>query len=216
MRNILRLAIAHSKDRCNATLVRGRLVTSIALAVYMTGISASAQRTTSAPYDSALAHMVESYFATVDGYEKGDLITRSQIEKAIAKLESAGVKFPDANAIAELGLADDSFVVRELSTADGRRFMRRLAKYPGTYSHLDRLSTIPRGQTLIRQLERQKDGDQLIVYLATTKGGQNMGDMMAQARGGVDLNKPTGRIYTVDDLIAVLKKAIAKSARSKP
>lgn len=185
----------------------------IALAVSMIGISASAQRSTSAPSDNQLAHMVESYFATVDGYQKGDLITEAQIGKALAKLNSAGIKVPNAGAIADLGLSDDSFLVRELSTAEGRLFMRRLGKYPGTFSHLDRLSTIPRGQTLIRQLERQKDGEQMILYLTTTKGGQNMGDMMSQARGGVDLNKPTGRIYTVDDLVAAIKTARASARR---
>jgi hypothetical protein len=50
----------------------------------------------------------------------------------------------------------------------------------------------------------------MIQYLATTKGGKNMGGMMAQARGGVDLNKPTGRIYTAEDLVAALKTAMAK------
>ncbi len=216
MCKVLRLAFAYRKDHRQTMWVRGVLVLTIALAVYMTGISASAQRTTNAPNDSAVAQKVESYFATLDGYEKGDLITRSQIEKAIAKLASSGMKLPDAGAVVKLGLADDSFLVRELSTADGRRFMRRLAKYPGAFSHLDRLSTIPRGQTLVRQLVREPGGEKLIEYLATTKGGQNMGDMMAQARGGVDLNKPTGRIYTADDLINVLKKAIAKSAPSTP
>ena len=57
---------------------------------------------------------------------------------------------------------------------------------------------------------RTKDGDKMIEYLATTKGGKNMSSMMAQARGGVDLNKPTGRIYTADDLVAVLTDAITK------
>jgi predicted enzyme related to lactoylglutathione lyase len=77
---------------------------------------------------------------------------------------------------------------------------------------LDRLSSIPRGQTIVHDLVRQKDGDRFVEYLTTTKGGQNMGGMMAQARGGVDLNKPTGRIYTADDLIAALKSALAKPA----
>ncbi len=120
------------------------------------------------------------------------------------------MKVPDAARIVKLGLGDDSFLVRELSTAEGRKFMRKIAQEPGTYSRLDRLSTIPRGQSLIHDLVRQKDGDKLLEYLATTKGGQNMGGMMAQARGGVDLNKPTGRIYTADDLIAAIKTALSK------
>jgi hypothetical protein len=88
--------------------------------------------------------------------------------------------------------------------------MRKIADQPGTYSRIDRLSTIPRGQQTIRDLVRMKDGDKLVDYMATTKGGRNMGGMLSGARGGVDLNKPTGRIYTADDLIAAIKAAIAK------
>jgi hypothetical protein len=121
---------------------------------------------------------------------------------------SKGVKISEPAKIVKLGLPDDSFLMRELSTPNGKHFMRRLGQHPGTYSYLDRLSTIPRGQTTIRDLMRQKDGDKLIEYLATTKGGHNMGAMMAQARGGIDLNKPTGRIYTADDLIEALNNTI--------
>ena len=120
------------------------------------------------------------------------------------------MKVSDPASIIKLVLADDSFLVRELSTSNGQRFMRKIASRSGAYSLLDRLSTIPRGQALIRDLMRQKDGNIMIEYLATTKGGKNMGGMMTQVRGGVDLNKPTGRIYTEDDLVAALNGAIAR------
>jgi hypothetical protein len=207
------------KDRCESVLVREKLgsdfchgvtlLVSLAFAVYMIESAAAAPRTQAAS-DRAVAKVVDTYFASQPGYQNGDLITRSQIEKVVAKLVSDGVKITDPGNVAKLGLADDSFLVRELSTPDGRRFMRKIAQRNGSYSHLDRLSAIPRGQQLIRDLARQKDGDKLIEYLATTKGGKNMGSMMAQARGGVDLNKPTGRIYTADDLVAALKDAMAK------
>ena len=203
-------------DRCQVLLVRGRCrgiafgVAGIAaLAVFMTGSTNAAQRTY--PLDeTSIVLAVESYFGSLRDYQKGDLIPRSQIEIVLAKLETAGVKVRDADSIVKLGLADESFLVRELSTADGRRFMRKVGRSAGGYSHLDRLSSIPRGQTIVHDLVRQKDGEKMLEYLATTKGGQKMGGMMAQARGGVDLNKPTGRIYTVDDLIAVLKAALEK------
>jgi hypothetical protein len=162
------------------------------------------------PADRAMAKVVDEFFASQPGYQRDDLITRSQIEKVIAKLVSNGLKIRDASSVAKRGLADDAFIVRELSTPDGKRFMRKIAPRAGAYSHLDRLSTISGGQTLVRDLVRQKDGDKMIEYLATTKGGKNMSSMMAQARGGTDLNQPTDRIYTADDLVAVLKVAMAK------
>jgi hypothetical protein len=88
--------------------------------------------------------------------------------------------------------------------------MRKIARLPGAYSRLDRLSTIPRGKTIVRDLIRQPDGHKFIEYLATTQGGHNLGGMMDHARKGVDLNKPTGRIYTADDLVGVLKHIYKK------
>ena len=181
----------------------------IVLAIYMTGRGFAAPQKQSVD-DRVLTKVVESSFAVLPGYQKGDLISRSQIEKVLAKLQLMGVKLPDPGSIAKLGLADESFLVRELSSTDGRRFMRKMAQQNGMYSHLDRLSSIPRGQRMIHDLVRQKDGDKMIEYLATTKGGRNMGAQMAQARGGLDLNKPTGRIYTADDLLAALKTALSK------
>ena len=207
------------QDRCRTAPVRGkfrqsrrvlqRLLLSAAWAIYMAEFILAAPRP-KAPDDRAVAKVVDEFFASQPGYEKGDLITRSQIETVVAKLISHGVKISDPSSIVKLGLADDSFLVRELSTPNGKRFMRKIAPRSGAFSHLDRLSTIPRGQSLIHDLMVTKDGDKMIEYLATTKGGKNMGGMMAQARGGVDLNKPTGRIYTADDLVAALKDAMEK------
>jgi hypothetical protein len=208
------------KDRANCRLVRQKfwhpcslffvLACSLTAAVYMTVSASAAQRAPAAHRPDAMS-VIETCLAKTPDYQPGDLITRSQIEKVLAKLRASGFKVNEAEEIAKLGLADDSFLARELSTAEGRQFMRKLAQHPGTFSHLDRLSTIPRGQSLVRDMIRQKDGDKLVEYLATTKGGKNMGSMMAQARGGVDLNKPTGRIYTVEDLIAALRATSTKA-----
>jgi hypothetical protein len=207
------------QDRCERALVRGkfwrvgpslrRLMASTAVAIYMADFILAAPRS-QPPDDRAVIKVVEEFFASQPGYQKGDLITRSQVEKVVAKLVSDGVKISDPASVVKLAMADDSFIVRELSAASGKSFMRKIALRSGAFSQLDRLSTIPRGQTMIRDLMHKKDGDKMIEYLATTKGGKNMGGMMAQVRGGVDLNKPTGRIYTADDLIAALKDAMAK------
>ena len=187
----------------------GCLLMCVSLAIYMADIASAAQRSQS-DVGQTIAKVVDEFFAAQPGYENGDLIRRSQIEQVVAKVISQGVKIFEPAEIVKRGLADDSFLVREFSTPNGKHFMRRLARHPDTFSHLDRLSTIPRGQQTIRDLMGQKDGDKLIEYMATTKGGRNMGAMMGQVRGGVDLNKPTGHIYTADDLVEALNSAVKK------
>jgi hypothetical protein len=159
-----------------------------------------------------ISRAVERWFEGQPDYQPGDLITRDQVATVLKKLDAAGVHVADATAIAQLALANDSFLVRELTTPAGRKFMRKLARDSGAFPRLDRLSEIPRGQKTISDLVHEKDGDKMIEYLTTTKGGQKMGSMMGAVAGGVDLNKPTGRIYTVEDFEAALKAALGKSS----
>jgi hypothetical protein len=156
-----------------------------------------------------VSQAIASYFASLPNYQPGDLISRSQIERVLAMLNEAGAPVPQASEIADRGLADNSFMVQGLSSPTGKAFLRKLARDPGAFTHLDRLSSIPGGEKLIRDLIADRDGDKMIQYLATTKGGQNMGRMMAGINGGIDLNKPTHRIYTVDELIEAINVAYA-------
>lgn len=196
------------EDKFHGIVVRAPLAAVCLLIV--TGVHASPPA--EASFD-VVATEVERYMATQADYRPGDLVRRSQIEAVLKNLASAGWKVDDAERLVELGLPDGSFLVRELSSPAGRKFMRKVGAQPGGFSRLDRLSTIPRGEQTIRDLIRAPNGSDLITYLATTKGGHNLGRKMAGVRNGVDLNKPTGRIYTVNDLIAALKKAHEGSSR---
>ena len=187
----------------------GRLLRAVSLAILMAEFTIAAPQPKQMD-DRAVAKVIGNFFSSIPDHHPGDLITRSQIEKVIAKLVSDGAQITQPSKIVQMGVPDDSFLARELSTPNGKRFMRKISQHPGEYSHLDRLSTIPRGQTIARDLIRQKDGDKLIEYMATTKGGKNLGNMMGDVRGGVDLNKPTGRIYTAEELLTVLKAAMPK------
>ena len=155
---------------------------------------------------------VEQYFTSLPDYQPGDLVTRSQVAGALTKAADAGTKIPAAERILAATLPDNSFLARELSTPAGRKFMRKVARLPGGFDRLERLSTISRGQTLVRDLIRGADGDKLIEYLTTTRGGQSLGSTLAGARQGANLNQPTGRIYTADDLMAAIEESLAAKA----
>jgi hypothetical protein len=155
---------------------------------------------------------VQTYFASQAGYQKGDIIKRSQVERVLKNVAAAGWELNNPQSVVELVLPDSSFLIRELSTLGGKKFMRKVGANAGGYSHLEQLSTIPRGEQTIRQLIRDPGGDQLITYMATTQGGHKMSKMMGGVRGGVDLNKPTRRVYTEKELLAVLKELHSRDA----
>jgi hypothetical protein len=174
--------------------------------VLLLAAAASAAQQPAMPEFAVVTTAVEGFIATLEDYQAGDLVTQSQIAQALDKVRDAGWNVPEPDRIVQLALADDSFLARELSTPAGWKFMRRIARHQGAYARLDRLCSISRGETIVHDLVRQRDGHKLIEYLATTKGGRNLGGMLAGARHGQDLNKPTGRIYTADDLIAELER----------
>lgn len=158
------------------------------------------------PEFAKVAQAVAGYFESQPDQQRSDLICQRQVRAALAQVDAAGWKVPDQNKLLAKVLADNSFIIRELSTPAGRKFMRKLAQHAGTYSRLDQLSTLQNGQETIRSLIQTPQGDDFITYLATTSGGKTLGKMMAGTQGGVDLNKPTGRIYTSDELLIALKQ----------
>jgi hypothetical protein len=183
--------------------------------VLLTISLAAAQSNQTAPKPSfdVVATALADYFASLKDYKPGDLISQSHVAGALAHVtDVTGWTVPYQKAIVDRSLADKSFIVTQLATPSGRTFMRSIARYPGAYSRLDRLSTISGGQQFTKDLISKKGGADMIEYLATTRGGHELGAMMAGVQQGVDLNKPTGRIYTADDLLAAVNWVYGKTA----
>jgi hypothetical protein len=200
-------------DRSARHLVRAFGLLTIFLFVIMASATAQTSQSIKLPSFDLVTKALTQYFALLN-YKVGDLVSQSHVADAIAHVTGAtGWEVPDRKAIAQRALADNSFLVVQLSTPEGRSFMRTIAKYPGAYSRLDQLSTVSGGQKVVKELMAEKGGSQMIEYLATTRGGHELGKMMAGAQHGVDLNKPTGRIYTADDLLVELKRIYAHTKK---
>lgn len=197
------------QDPLSAPWVRVALVLIWVLSSGLIAVAQSNQQN-NAPSDAEVSQALDQYFASIRDYKPGDLVSQSRVAAALDHVRDVtGWEAPDQDAIKKRALADNSFIVTQLSTANGRTFMRNIAKYPGTYARLDRLSTISGGQQFIKDLISKKGGSDMIEYLATTQGGHKLGAMMAGVQHGVDLNKPTGRIYTAEDLKAALLAQLA-------
>lgn len=164
----------------------------------------------SPPSFDRVIRALTDYFKSLPDFQRADLLNQEEVTAALAAVAKVGWEPADSKEIIGRALPTNSFLVGELATPDGKRFMRKISKNPGTYSRLDRLSRLSQGQQVVSQLIGDIGGDVMITYLATTNSGHNMGKMLAATPGGTDLNLPTGRIYTADDLLAALKKSYAK------
>ncbi len=204
---LLYLPVGHSNDASLALLVRGGM---LAILVLFAEVVVAEQPKTGGTTASRAAQLVDSYFAALPDYCAGDLISRSQIVAVIRQIEAAGGEVKGARTLVERGLPDNSFLIHELSSPAGKKFMRSVGRHQGAYSRLDRLSSISGGQKIVRDLVREPGGDQMLAYLTTTQGGSKLGSTLGGARGGVDLNRPTGRIYTAAELIAELNGSVRR------
>lgn len=160
------------------------------------------------PKPEKFQQVVLNYFANLPGYRDGDIIDQSQVDAALGELKRAGVSVPQPETIVARALDPGQWLVIELRRPSGLAFMRRIAKYPGAYDRLDRLSVMPHGRETIRALVRGPDGDKMIEYLTKEKGGLEMGKMLSRTPTGTNFNHPTGRIYTVAALLAELARVL--------
>jgi len=143
-----------------------------------------------------------------------DLLTRDQAEAILTKVEKAGLPLPDKKQILERVPAKDEFLVKELSTSEGRKFVRNIAKYPEAFDRVDRLSRIPRGEQTIHDLVKGPGGEKMIEYMTTASGGIALGKMLSETPRGADFNAPTGRIYTPAQLLDQLMKSHAAAPKA--
>jgi hypothetical protein len=201
--------LIYRQDARSARPVRMFFVQSFAILALLVATAGVASAAAPPSFEMVVRSLTE-YFKSLPDYQRGDLMSQQQVSAALAAVAKVGWEVPDAEKITELALPDNSFLVGELATPDGKRFMRKISRNPGTYSRLDRLSRLSQGQQVVSQMVGDVGGDVFITYLATTNSGHNLGQMMAGTPKGTDLNLPTGRIYTADDLLGVLKKAYVK------
>jgi hypothetical protein len=167
------------------------------------------------PSAAEVRQVVLQYFDDQDCYERGDLITRAEVEPLLERLRQMGLKLPNAKQILSDILTDDDFLPRQLATPAGQRFMRQISRYPKVYDRLDRLSRLPLGQQTIRDLIRGPDGYKMLEYMSTASGGRELCKMLSNSPGAGDFNAPTGRIYTAEGLLLRLEKSRAAAAKAK-
>jgi hypothetical protein len=148
-----------------------------------------------------LEKVYSDFFGRVSHHHPYAIITKSEVAPLRATLAKAGWKMTDEqwDGTIKLVLSDDDFIVRNLHTDKGRRFMRQVAsKYPEVYDRLDRLAhTTGGGRTGAAGLIAAPDAEYTVAYMFS-KGGERSWASMLPERYKFD--QPTGRLYTAETL----------------
>jgi hypothetical protein len=167
------------------------------------------------PSFETAAASVRRDFLALSYYKPGDIISDSQVSEALDHVKLLGWTVPEAAKLLARVLDDKDYLVRQLRTERGLKFMRKISGQPASYDRLQRLSQLPRGRRMVYDLIHGTGGEEMITYLVSTDGGKNLGRMLSQAPQGVDFNKPTGNIYTVDQLIDRLEESYQKTVEQQ-
>lgn len=159
------------------------------------------------PKPAIVEQAVHDHFASLENYKPGDIITQGDVTPLFVKLEELGWKVADKSDVLEQILPNGDYLVRQLRTKKGKKFMRKIGRLSGGYDRLDRLRKMPYGNRRIREFIQMPGGYKMIEYMTTSKGGRNLGKQLSRAKGGKNFNKATGRLYTSKDVTERLKKS---------
>ena len=151
------------------------------------------------------------YYGALPGYQPGDVITRSSVEKLFRQLQQQGWTIEEPESILERMLPDDDILVQQLQTKKGRAFWQKIQQLPGGIDRLDRLARMPQGSANVRDLiQKIPDGHKWIEGMTTTRRGQRMGERLSRSESGRNFNQPTKRIYTAEELIEELPAVVSR------
>lgn len=155
--------------------------------------------------------IVQRHLAAQPGYQSGDLITRDDVEAIFQELHSLGIKpSDDHEELYERFVPADGWLAHTLRTPAGRTFMRQVKQVPLAYDRLERLSWMPQGQALLKQLIAAPDGPDQFRRLTSSEGMQLVTKSMRYDPRGRNFNLPTGHIHTEDQFLASLDAMAVK------
>lgn len=151
--------------------------------------------------------MVKHTLASRTGYKPGDIIARSEVQKALARLERHHWTPADREKILKATPGDEEFIVQRLRAPEGLDFMRHVATYPDGYDRVDRMLHLANGPQYVGSLITNPGGYKLFQYMTSAPGGIEMGRMLSDTPGGENFNESTHRLYTEERLLSRLHKS---------
>jgi hypothetical protein len=161
-----------------------------------------------------VAALVRTVLTAKQGYQPGDILSQSDAKAVLDALAKAGLKVSQQDDLLKLLLDDGSFLVKELRSPPGVKFMRGVAHEPIPFDRLDRLSSMPGGERLVHSIIRLPNG-QTYMSAKPTPGFTDLTTLLPKQANGKtpvnkDFNKPTGKIYTEAALVQAIQKSLAK------
>lgn len=194
-----------------------QIVTSLAICLSAIRVVSGEEKQALPSFSSASA-VVDRYFSQQRDYVPSDLISQRDVQSVLASLKSAGWKVADKDQILKRVLPDGDFLVTLLGSKSGRQFARKSASDPLLYDRLDRLAQEAGGKELLESLVKLPDGERY-AKSKPQRGALSMLEMLPKGKSGkarkvADYDRPTGRIYTQEQLLKQLRKSHEQAVKT--
>lgn len=170
------------------------------------------------PSFEAVKATVERHLKARPRYQPSDVLARGDVEPILTALAQLGWKVSDRKEILNQLLPDDYYLVRALRSPNNGQFMRQVGQVPNGYGYdrLDRLSRMGDGEIIVSRLMEEPGGWNLVDIMSESREAPGMAQAFSMGPGGQDFTKPTGRIYTEQQLVARLKQSYDRARQKKP
>ncbi len=145
------------------------------------------------------------------------LVTREDVQALITKLGKAGWQVEDQQEILSRTLPESHVLVKTLRNKRGQRFTKKASKYKLLYDRLERISDVPGGKKLLRDLMKLPDAHRYARPRAS-RGVPDLVSLLPKTGDGKkrrvkDYHQPTGNLYTQEDVLARLKESYDRASR---
>ncbi len=198
---------------CRVRFVKRTLLAAVVISVSVGSLAAAPndkpQQDDSFPPFSVFSAAVQQYFDKQPKYRDGDIISQSDAKAVFRILKQGGWDVTNRAEILKEVLPDSDYMVVQLRTKAGRKFMHQLSRTPEAYDRLERFLKLPKSRRFFRGLLKGPDGYKLFEYMVTAKGGKVLGQQLSHTKAGRDFNKPTGHIYTAKQFTERLSESHA-------
>ena len=160
--------------------------------------------------------IAEQHFRSLENYAPGDLISRGYVEPIFNELLSRGLPVNDiAEELYDEFIPDGSVLLKTLRTEEGRKFMRQVSRFPHAYDRLERLSWVPAGQEILRELVTSPDGPSLFKAMLEPAGLEATARLLESDPRGGNYSLPTGHVHTAAQFLKRLEKKFPGAKKAK-
>lgn len=194
-------------DRLRFTLLLGFLATTCCV-FFSTAAASDPEQISVAKFRRIVAEFVAKHKVPTN-----EIISQQDVLPLLAVLESAGMIL-DRKELMKMIPGDQSSLVQLLRTPNGRKFIGQTSNNKLMFDRLERIGNEPGGKRLLRDLMKLPDAARY-AKIDTGPGVPDLIDFLpksgsSKTRRVKDYKKPTGKLYTFNDVVGYLAKQISK------